>query len=95
LLDAEKAAQLDDDQHTVVSVSAYIGDDPSRSSMQFRLHYSDGDILWRTYCNNIANMSPLLSFAATRSEELRLTSELNKSPIQSVQTGDTCYVDLR
>jgi hypothetical protein len=105
LEEAKKAAQLDSDQYEVNKIVAYRGDPDQRTTMEFEVHFADGEIQWVTwsqdlfqsipyedFCRSKPELSPLL-FTSTEASLIRVA--LNKTPITEIQIGDTVFVDLR
>ena len=102
---ARRAALLDYDQYVVTRVEHYTGDPSARTSMEFFIHFSDGDKHWQTYntellhceafdeyCKSVPELWPLLhTDQVYRKERVKL----NKTPITSIQPGDVRYVDQR
>jgi hypothetical protein len=102
---ARKAALLDFDQYETVAIHNYVGEPTSRRTLEFQVEYADGDILWKTWDEDLFNCEAYLTFCRTRPEmwSCALTVEvarkermaLNRAPIQNLSTGDELYVDLR
>ena len=103
--DALKMAMLDADQFVVDKFLAYKGDPMSRMSMEFQVKFVDGSIVWlpwsedlfstipyEDYVRSIPELFPLLY----RLKEARaMISDINKSPIPDIESGDKFYVDIR
>ena len=102
---AYEMALRDDDQHVVKQIRAYRGDPMTRTTMQFLTEFADGDVVWLTYCKDIAitqqfeqfcrlkrPLYPLL-FSAEMAVQER--ARMMRMEITEVQPGDTVYVDLR
>lgn len=102
---AKEVAQLDQDQHTIKAILAHRGDPANRTTMDFKVAFEDGDILWlawskdlfdslpyESYCRNHPELTPLLH---TVDLAKKFEQELAKTAITTVSPGDVCYVDLR
>jgi hypothetical protein len=98
-------ALRDDDQHVVKQFLAYRGDPMTRTTMEFLVEFMDGDVVWLTYCKDIAVTQqfeqfcrlkrPLFPLLFTAEMALQERSKMMKSDITEVQPGDVVYVDLR
>jgi hypothetical protein len=98
-------ANLDNDQFVVSHIAAYRGDPTVRTTMEFEIHFQDGDVRWLTwtpdlfetthyedFCRSNPALYPLL-YSASEAKKIRTT--LNRTAITEIAPGDTVYVDLR
>ena len=102
---AFKAALEDQNQSVITSFLYHRGDPEKRSSVQFKVAFEDGDVLWmpwsqelsqttqyEDYCRSRASLYVLL-FTLKEAQEFK--RKKLKTPITVVSPGDTVYVDLR
>lgn len=95
----------DDDQVSIELILGYKGDHERRTTCEFLVKFSDGDIIWKRYdtdlattyqfelfCNSISHMKMLLNTNETNNQ---LLSTLNKQPITSIKKDDIVYITLR
>jgi hypothetical protein len=103
--DAKKVALIDGDQYEVKRISGYRGDPDQRTTLDFRVEYQDGSIVWVRYCKDIDNTLAFQEFCESRPELRHVllsashakkhNHELRSQAIPDVHPGDTVYVDLR
>ena len=103
--DAFKMAMLDEDQYLVQAITNFKGDPMTRTSMQFKVTFADGDTRWVPYsndvsqtvqfeefCNSFPPLRQLLTTAAAASKSLKA---LNRTAVVGAEPGDVFYVTLR
>jgi exonuclease III len=104
--EALKGARADRDQHLIERFSAYRGDVDTRQTLEFRVEFTDGDVVWKpfdqdlagtaqleSYCVSLPQLRPLLISA---SEAAKQRSALSKLPTADTHPeGTIIYVDMR
>jgi hypothetical protein len=103
--DALKMARYDDSQYEVDRITAYRGEPNTRTTMEFYVLFNDGTHMWIPYNNDISSTLQFESYCRSKPElwpllykidiAAQLKTQLNKSAITEIQTGDTVYVDIR
>ena len=83
----------------------YSGDPLLRSSVQFLVHFADGEKLWLPWSRGLFDSDPYEYFCRSRAELAPLIDSLKKAaawavklrkrPITVVAPGDTVFIDLR
>ena len=68
LEEAVRVAQLDYDHHVVSERVAYTGDPLVRKTLEFEVHYADGDWEWRRYSPDIASTEAFKTFVDSKPE---------------------------
>jgi hypothetical protein len=103
---AQLAANLDFDQHFVDMIEAWKGHPGKVTSLQFRVRFKDGDVVWLPYSKDISQTRayeefvldhrPLRHLAFVRPQDVRnFTKSFVKATITGYQVNDELYVDLR
>ena len=107
LEEAARVAQLDYNHHIVSEIVTYAGDPLVRTTLEFEVHYADGDWEWRKYSADIASTEAFKTFINTKPElyllkyqttQNRMSKELKRmqsTVIDNVVPGNVCYVHLR
>jgi hypothetical protein len=103
--DAKKVAMIDNNQYEIREFKAYRGDPLIRTTVEFEILFEDESLVWlpwskdlfetiqyETYCRSRPELYPLIFDFKTAQQRIR---DFNKSPIISIQPGDTRLVDLR
>lgn len=103
--DAEKAAQLDHDQHEIAEILYYRGNPEIRTTMEFFIRFADGEERWVTWNKDLFDTvqyeafcrahPPLFPLIFTVKEAQRRIAEINATAITEVTPGQKVYVDLR
>jgi hypothetical protein len=103
--DALKIAMLDADQFLVDKFLAYKGDPMSRMSMEFLVRFADSTTVWLPWSEDLFSTIPYEDFVRSipelfpllyRVKEVKsIISDINKSPIQNIESGDKFFVDIR
>ena len=105
--EAERAAQLDYGHFTVSHITNYTGDPVRRTTLEFRVVYSDGDWEWRLYGKDLASTEVFQSYIACRPELYLLTFTTSNNVafrehqrnqharITQVTPPHDCFVHLR
>ena len=100
-----KAALLDADQHVIRRILRWKGDPMKRTTMEFKVEFEDGDIIWLTYSkdldesvqyDNYIDAHPYLyplRFKANHAS--KQVASIRKLAITAVQPDDLVYVELR
>ena len=100
-----KAALLDADQHVIRRILRWKGDPMKRTTMEFKVEFEDGDIIWLTYSKdldesvqygNYIDAHPYLyplRFKANHAS--KQVASIRKLAITAVQPDDLVYVELR
>jgi len=103
--DGYKAALLDADQHVIRQILQWKGDPLKRTTMEFKVEFADGDVIWIPYSKDLDDsvqygdfieshsvLYPLRFKASMVSKQL---NSIRKQPIISVRPDDIVYVELR
>jgi len=103
--DGYNAALLDADQHVIRCIHRWKGDPMTRTSMEFKVEFEDGDIVWLPYSKDLDDSAPYGNFIESQPYLLPLRfkakqvtkqiATLRKQPITAVQPLDVVYVELR
>lgn len=104
---AEAAALLDNDSFYIDSIMAHRGDPFHRTSMEFMIQWSDGEVKWdrwntskenfsktvqfREYCNKYPELGRLL---LTKEQEQENDRIVNQNGNIELKVGDTFFHDL-
>jgi len=102
---AERAAMLDADEYVVTEVRYFIGDPVIRTSLEFEVHYADGDWQWRTWSRELAKTKAFEEFCVatpglsillmTANESMLHVTKLSKMVIAQNVLSSWRYVQLR
>ena len=103
--EAKEAALRDADQYYIDMFMAYKGNPLVRSSMIFYIRFADGCEHWmpwskdlfetqqyELFCKLHPELSPLVYM---HKESLTIQRVINRTPIESVEPGNSVYMDLR
>ena len=103
--DAKKIALWDADQFVIKRILAWKGDPQTRTTMEFKVMFEDGDIIWLPYSKDLDDsipygdyvMSvPMLYFLKFRVKDVaRETSSFKNKVIDNINIGDKFYMDIR
>jgi hypothetical protein len=103
--EALKMAMLDADQFVVDKFLAYKGDPTSRLSMEFLVRFADNSTHWLPWSEDLFTTIPYEDFVRSipelfpllyRVKEAKaIISDINKSPIPNIESGDKFFVDIR
>ena len=103
--EAYEAALRDQDQHVVKALLAWRGDPTTRTRMQFLVEYSDGDVLWQQWSQDLADCIPFAAYCSrqrplepllvTREQQSKDAATRNATDILDVKPGDHAFWDLR
>ena len=93
------------EQSQVRAITAWRGDPLVRTTMEFRVEFEDGDVIWlpysvdldqtQAYGTYVASLPVLshLQFSAQHAREF--LSQLRSGPVSGYAVGDKLYVDIR
>jgi hypothetical protein len=103
--EAKAVALWDADQFTIKSILAWKGDPQTRTTMEFKVEFEDGDILWLPYSKDIddsipyeryVESVPMLYFLKFRVKDVAQEMTLFKNKvIDNINIGDKFYMDIR
>ena len=103
--EAYDAALRDQDQHVVTALLAWRGDPTTRTRMQFLVEYSDGDILWQQWSQDLSDCTAFAAFCSrqrplepllvSREQQTKDATARNTKDILDVKPGDHAFWDLR
>jgi hypothetical protein len=103
---AELAAAEDHDLTRIESILGWKGNHHKRSSLEFKVLFADGDILWlpfspdiertEVYGNYVASIPPLKPLVhRLATDSTKAITRYRKLPIAGYDVGDILYVDIR
>jgi hypothetical protein len=103
--ETKTVALWDADQFTIKSILAWKGDPQTRTTMEFKVEFEDGDILWLLYSKDIddsipygkyVESVPMLYFLRFRLKDVaKETSSFKDKVIDNINIGDKFYMDIR
>ena len=103
--EAIRIAMVDQRQFLVDKIISYRGHPSRRNDMWFLVQFEDGDKIWKLYDKDLSDSIPFEDFCRQHKELLPLLQTVNdsakylttlrKSPITSVEPGNTVFVNLR
>jgi hypothetical protein len=103
--DGYRAALLDADQHVIRQILRWKGDPMKRTTMEFKVEFADGDIIWVPYSKDLDDSIPYGDFIEANSFLFPLRFKANlvsrqinsirRQPITSVKPDVLVYVELR
>ena len=93
------------DQSQVKAITAWRGDPLVRTTMEFRVEFADGDVVWLPYSTDLdrtqaygdyVSSLPVLSHLQFSAQVAReYLSKIRSGPIYGYSPGDKVYVDIR
>lgn len=103
--EAKRSAAAEVDQSQVKALTGWRGDPLLRTTMEFRVEFADGDVIWLPYSQDLDQTQaygdyvaslPVLSHLQFSSQVSRdYLGKLRSSPITGYAVGDKVYVDIR
>ena len=104
--EALKGARADRDQHLILRLSGYRGDVETRQTLEFRVEFTDGTIVWKlfdrdlagtaqleSYCVSLPQLRPLLVNASEAAKQRSALSKL--ATADTHPEGTVIFVDIR
>eukprot|EP01035_Chromulina_nebulosa_P023434 gene23434-30373_t len=103
--EAYRLALEDADQFNVERILAWKGDPDKRTTMEFEVLFSDGEVVWKPFDQDLFSSIPYENYCDL-SKELHLlkftvqqarkeASRINHLPITEVVPGDIVYINIR
>lgn len=103
--DAYRLALEDADQFNIERITAWRGDPGTRTTMEFEVLFSDGEVVWKPFDQDLFNSIPYETYCNENSEVYLLkftvaqarkeAAHINSLPITKVTPGDIVYLDIR